>query len=199
MTDVECRELMKQLVLLGEIYGRPLSDGAVKLMIADLEDLPFANVMTALTNYRRNAANRAFPLPAQIRALVNPSIDPKLAAREIAARIVGAVPKYGWANGTEAEAFIGPIGWAIVKKLGGWSHICESLGDTIHPTTFQAQVRDLAEVQLQFPEVAVEKAIGLPGPRSAGSRELESAGSIIGGLLNAGRETPPGMPESGID
>jgi hypothetical protein len=107
--------------------------------------------------WRRNPNNRKAPLPAEIRELVAPGefISTEVKAREIAARIVGAITQFGWNNGTEARLYIGPEGWSAVERQGGWMHLCQNTGVTIQPTTLQAQLRDQIEGSLRYGAVAI--------------------------------------------
>jgi len=46
-------------------------------------------------------------------------------SRDISARIVGAISKFGYANSKDAKDYIGPVGWQVVSMTGGWTSICE--------------------------------------------------------------------------
>lgn len=173
-------QVKKAIVMTAEYYGRQLSETVLEMYAEDLADLDPGKCVDAYQRYRRNPANRTFPLPAQIRELVNPNeyISVEARAREIAARIVGAVPRFGWPNPKEAELFIGPEGWDVVRRQGGWAFICENLGVKINPTSFQAQVRDQVEGTLRYGRDAVESAIRLPGGERCGG--LEPIGNVMG-------------------
>jgi hypothetical protein len=177
MTQDQRKEMGKALAATAFYYGRQLTPEVLAMMLDDLADLPFEKTMEAMKAYRLNPNNRAFPMPAQLRAVVSPSVDVDSAAREIAARIAGAITKYGWARGEDAHAFIGEAGWNIVRDLGGWSHLCQNHGVTIDPTAFLAQTRDLAKSRLTHSTHAMEERIGI------GARE-EPRGS--GGLVSFG-------------
>lgn len=159
--------------------GKALDDAVLLMYAEDLGDLNPADVLAAYAVYRRNPKNRAFPLPAQIREVILPQdyISAEQKAAEIAGRICGAVPKFGWCNGKDAEAFIGPIGWQIVQRQGGWTHLCENLGTNINPSAFQAQVRQQLSTNLHYGPDVVEESIGaLPSTRGG---ELTSAGDVL--------------------
>jgi hypothetical protein len=177
----------KTIILTAEYYGKQLSETVLEMYAEDLADLDPTNVVAGYQQYRRNPANRTFPLPAQIRELVCPEeyISVEAQAREIAARIVGAVSQFGWNGGKEARAFIGPEGWDVVQRQGGWSHICENLGVTINPTAFQAQLRDQLEGTLRYGKSAVDSAIRLEGRRAHGG--LVSIGSVLSRALSAAK------------
>ncbi len=173
---------LKEVIALTFAYycrGQTLQDKVLNMYAGDLADLDPILCMSAYERYRRNPANRTFPLPAQIREIVNPEefVSVETKARETAARICGAVSKFGWNNWAEAKNYIGPEGWAVVDRIGGWQHICESLGLKFNPTAFQAQLRDQLEGVYRHGLPAVERSIGaLPSKRQGG---LESMGGIL--------------------
>lgn len=155
-----------------EFYGRQLSENVLGMYAEDLADLDPAAVCAGYAQYRRNPANRTFPLPAQIRELVCPEefVAPEVKAREVAARIVGAISQYGWNNAREAQVYIGPVGWGAVLRQGGWSHLCEQTSK-FNELTLQAQLRDQLMGVFKHGSGAIEHAILQPG----GSRKSELA------------------------
>jgi hypothetical protein len=172
------RAVKETIILTASYYNRQLSEQVLEMYIEDLADLDPTAVIAAYRAYRRNPKNLVFPLPAQIRALVAPDVDPESAAREIAARITGAITKFGWCNATEARAFIGEVGWGIVERQGGWMHLCQNHGVTIQPSAFQAQVRDQAASALKFPAGAMNQALRIVERTKAG--EMQSIGELLG-------------------
>lgn len=178
---------VKEVIALTAVYyGQQLPDPVLLMQADDLKDLPSEEVIKAYQTYRRNPKNVRMPLPAQIRAIVQPEVDPDFAAREIADRIVGAVPKYGWPNGKDARLYIGEVGWSYVQRLGGWSWICESMGSTINPDSFKAQARESLKGHLLHSPQQIEKAItGRAEPRPG----LQSANDIMKSLLGNKEET----------
>lgn len=170
MTQSEILQLRGTLALYAAYYRQQLPDAVVVMYAEDLADLDFATVSAALRAYRANPKNRTMPLPAQIREMLEPQVDPESAAREIAARITAAIPKFGWCNSQEARAYIGEVGWQVVLDQGGWMHICQHHGLEIDPSVFQAQARDLAKSRLVHNPQAMAKVIGLP---SGGERKGE--------------------------
>lgn len=175
------KELKATIVNTAIYYGRQLDPAVLEMMAGDLSDLDAQACIDAYSRYRRNPANRQFPLPAQIRELVNPAefIGPEVQAREIAARIIGAITKHGWCNGRAAEEYIGPVGWEAVLRQGGWRHLCENVGVNIAPTTLQAQMRDQIEGSIRYGASAIEHAIMLPASERKESRGLERAGDVL--------------------
>jgi hypothetical protein len=172
-------------------YNRQIEPEVLTMMCDDLADLDPSECIEAYGRFRRNPANRTFPLPAQIRELVNPEefVSVEAKAREIAARIVGAISTYGWNNGRAAQLYVGPEGWAAVQRAGGWSYLCENVGVKINPTTLQAQLRDQLEGSIRYGSAAIEHAIGVR-PREE-RPQLESVSDILK------RITPPDTPTGG--
>lgn len=74
-------------------YGQVLSDQVISMYVEDLSDLPTEKCIAAYSIYRRNSNNRSFPLPAQIREIVDPgqSISIEEEARETGTIFVRAV------------------------------------------------------------------------------------------------------------
>ncbi len=171
------QSLKELIVLTASYYGKTLSAPLLEMYVDDLSDLPTDQVALAYRAYRRNPKNTQFPLPAQIRGVVAPELDPDSIAREVAARITAAIPKYGYANSIDARAYIGEIGWSIVERQGGWPYICERHGVSIDPTAFQAQTRELAKSDLKFSPEAMAHAIGIQGAQRSG--ELAPASEVI--------------------
>lgn len=146
MTQEERNELGKIIVTTAVYYGKDIDRAVLSMQVDDLADLPFASVRHAYTLYRRDPKNRSFPLPAQIRDLIQPTETSQAKAREIAAKIQSAVSKFGQFQGGDAKEFIGPVGWEVVRSFGGWGFICHNLGKSALPVgSFYAQTRDLIE------------------------------------------------------
>ncbi|MGE3756901.1 MAG: hypothetical protein AB7H97_04055 [Pseudobdellovibrionaceae bacterium] len=178
--------LMKVIVLTFAYYHpeRVLPDTVVQMYAKDLADLPVDKCIDAYERWRRNPANKVFPRPAEIRELVNPEefVSVEAKAREIAARIVGAVPKFGWNNGKEARVFIGEEGWSVVQRQGGWSHVCQSLS-SYNMNSYQAQLRDQLAGSLKYGRENVENSIGALPEGRARTSQLESIGNVLS-LIN---------------
>lgn len=178
---------LKEMIALTFAYyhrGQTLQDAVLDMYAGDLADLDAQVCMEAYKRYRLNPANKFFPLPAQIREMVNPEefVSVETQARETAGRIVGCVSKYGWNNGRAARNEIGPEGWAVIERQGGWAHICENLGHRINPSAFQAQLRDQLEGVFKHGIDAIEHSIGiLPEHRSGGLVNMRGILSLIPG------------------
>lgn len=177
MTTTERIQVGETLLLTGKYYGREIAKETLSMMLDDLDDLDFSRVIAALAQYRRDAKNRMFPLPAQIRAMINPEVDADAAAKEIAARIAGAIVKFGYNNSSEAKFYIGDIGWSVVQRFGGWTYLCQNHGSNIDPTAFMAQARELAKGAIMYSPEAMARAICIAPNIKRG--ELQSVGEIM--------------------
>lgn len=185
------QDLKKVIVQTAIYYGRDIDAGVLSMMAEDLDDLDPNACIQAYSNWRRNPANKNFPLPAQIRELVAPHefVSVETQAREIASRIVGAIPKYGWANAKEAQMFIGPDGWELVKRSGGWQHLCETT--TPKQSVFlMAQFRDQLMGTLKYGQAALEDSIGaLPQGRVSELDGNTDYLQLVPGLKKANSES----------
>lgn len=142
MTPEQLARTAQGFAMTAAYFRIQVDDEVLRLYAEDVSDLPFDEVIRALVAYRKNPKNRFMPLPAQIRDLIEPVESPEEMAREIAARIGGAIVKFGHPNEGEARIYIGPDGWNIVQRSGGWNHLCQNHGVTIDPSSFHAQIRD---------------------------------------------------------
>lgn len=151
----------KMLIDMAKFYGYELEKRQLELYVDVLSQFPAEGLLQCGKEYMQNPKNDRFPIPPhKILAKHLPAdVSDEAQAREIAARIVGSVTKYGWANPKEAREFIGPVGWRVVEVQGGWSSICENLGVTIDPGVFQAQLREQLQARLQYGESAVDAAV----------------------------------------
>lgn len=180
MTDAEKKNLAGLWAMYAAYYRTKIDDQVLRMYADDLSDLDFASVRDALDSYRKNPKNRTLPIPAVIRDQLSPNVDPDSTAREIAARIGGAITRFGWANGEQARNFIGEIGWNVIQRRGGWSHLCQNHGVTIDPTAFEAQVREQVKSDVKYGASTIANMIGIgPGIKQG---ELQSISEIMKAL-----------------
>lgn len=176
--NAEQRKLVaRKLIASWLMYGRELAYETAAFMIDNLADLPADKVLHAIDLYSRDPKNNMQPTVGKIRAIVNPEVDERVQATEAAARVVGAVSKFGWAQGSAARTYIGELGWSAVERSGGWGYICQNLGVTLQVGTFQAQVRDICAAQLQRAKAGQFDAPALPQRDQAS--ELQSAKEVV--------------------
>ena len=151
MNEVDLKTLKALIIKNSMFYRDPLPDEMVQMHAEDLSDLPIDKITAAYSALRRIPKTRSMPLPADVRALIEPS-EPTTAADEariIAAKIMSAVAKFGWPNQNEAKQFLGELCWEVVKLQGGWPRLCEALNEG-NMGTSQAQLRDLATSVIRF-------------------------------------------------
>lgn len=142
MTKEEVKILRVHISAMSQYFGHPLSDEVIKMYADDLADLDHEEVMKTLQKIRRDPKTSRFPLPSLIRAKIDPQDSPEGLAREIAAKMIGAVSKYGWNNTERAKEYIGPIGWKLIGHLGGWEEF-NRIVSYENITTLQAQIREM--------------------------------------------------------
>lgn len=157
MTAQEMQTLKEALVITAEICGRQLSDLAIKAIAEDLGRLPFEETLSALSKLRRKGK---FPTVAEIEAIAAPTLDPIDDAREVSSLIVYAVSRHGWCNPEKAREHIGDVGWEIVKRLGGWASLCETM-NTRNQSYLTTQITQMAESLIK------RHALGLADKRPA--------------------------------
>ena len=158
--------IKETIILTASYYNRTLSKPLLNMYLEDLEDLPPAAILEAYRAWRRNAKNTQFPLPAQIRNMIQPEVDDDSLAKDAASRILEAVVKFGWNNPTEAKAYVGDLAWAVVVRFGGWDYVSRNMGTAnLNIGTFQAQARDIAKTQIVFAKAGrLNEAPSLPEP-----------------------------------
>lgn len=162
-------------------YDAPMNDLKLKTWVQALSELDLSELRKAMAFYRTEKGRRQMPMPADFKARIQPAVDPRMQAVDAASRVQGAVVKFGWQQRDAARHFIGELGWIAVGRFGGWQRVCELLGTRDLPlSTFQAQVRDLLEAQLQFVTAGISGPPQLPESGSKNkTAELESADVII--------------------
>jgi len=148
MNQNDFDNLKKLIIHVAEYYDRDIKPAAVLMMANDLKEYPLDEINQAYEKYRKADKLFKFPMPAQIIAIMCPEPSEENLAREIASKISQAVTKFGWPNADDAKNYIGEIGWRVVERRGGWSYICQNLGVSIDPMTFEAQSRELAKVAI---------------------------------------------------
>lgn len=176
MDQRERQQLKAAFVTTALYYGATLQDEVLAMYVEDLADLPFPQLLEAMKAYRRSPKSRRPPLPADLRALVQGEASVEGRGREIAARLHGALVKYGytWTDGyfaggnrwfdgggkawpTWREAAVAELGGEdgaqVIDRLGGWAAF-HQYANFAEPTVVAAQVRDLAATVGRVPKSA---------------------------------------------
>lgn len=141
-------KILKQTVVAhAAYYQKPITEHALELMVEDLRDLPFEQLMAAFKTYRANPKHRTSPLPADLRAIIYPTAnqleDDHDTARMVASRIIEAISKHGAYSPKGAQAMVGEVGWHVVCRYGGWPSLCHEINADNLPM-YYAQLRDLS-------------------------------------------------------
>lgn len=133
----------KVVTALAEYYGKSISQNLLEMYVEDLLELSESELQRAAKMFRRDAKNVFFPTPAALVALARPLQTPEDAAREASARILECLSVDGHTNPERACNRMGELAWEVVKRMGGWSRVCQET--TYQNTgTFAAQCRELA-------------------------------------------------------
>ncbi len=171
MTREEKQQLKELFVGTALYYGQEVHDQALELYVSDLEDLPFPEVAQGLKDLRREVKTTRCPLPAAIRAKLNPEIDPEAHAALIANEIVHAIGRVG----PYQTPYLSDEAMEIVRLEGGWQRICETLTNE-NLGIFKAQWRGLAKSV-----IGGEKSVQarLADQRRSGCGELTALGATL--------------------
>lgn len=143
MNAEEKNKIAKIYFEIGEIHGRVLSKDTLITLVNAFDDLPFDSVFTEIKKWL--LAGSHFPLPAHIRAKILPVKNESDDISEAVNRALSAVTSFGYCNSTEAKMFIGELGWQIIQGMGGWVHLCETLGSETPEGVMRKQMLDYGE------------------------------------------------------
>lgn len=146
MTPHETTLLKEAIFIAMTMYGKEPTPDQIILHANMLSDLPWPRLQHAFDQYMKDPRNKTAPLPAQIRALADPSQNPEHEITATVTRVISSVSRFGSYNGEKARMYIGEVGWQCVRDLGGWRRICESLGDKIPVGIFTAALRRQLEM-----------------------------------------------------
>lgn len=141
------KQMMLLLVMLAEQTGEQLSKERMHFMAQRL--LPLGpSVLQAMERLLDSA--KRFPTVQDIKeAMGIKQLSPEQEGRDIAATLWSAVCKFcSQVNDKkmpQIEAYVGPIGWAIVERLGGWNRFVDAASESDQGIVM-AQWRELAAV-----------------------------------------------------
>lgn len=119
------KSIKETIISTAMYYGYQITKEVLAMHLEDLEGLQEDEILKAYRTYRRHPKNRSMPLPAQIRAIIEPDVSDEIRAIDVATRIEDAIHKFGYMQPEAARDFIGDIGWNVVARRGGWSAVCE--------------------------------------------------------------------------
>jgi hypothetical protein len=155
----DSKAIKRTLLALAEYFDKSLTESQLAMFAHDLSDLNAEAVERAALVYRRDPKNTRFPLPAALRAIIEPQVDESSLAIDLATRICAAISYHGYtwefANVPGvAPAFapyptfhdalvaeLGEVSAEVVRRFGGWKAIHDAYFDSDR-TAFMAQLRD---------------------------------------------------------
>lgn len=137
------KQIVEILEALAAYYREQLSPLQLAMYAEDLSCLTPEQLVEAVKTYRRNPANKFFPLPAALIGVIRPVENEADDGRDIASRVIAAVAKFGSYQAEGAKKHIGEIGWECVQRMGGWKTVCSELTEETKGI-MNAQIRDLA-------------------------------------------------------
>lgn len=109
------------MTMLGETYGRPLTDVMMDGYWLVLEDLEEGELRRAARAHM--AASKFMPTPAELLAHVRPRVNPGVAALTAWQVVRKAIDVHDWNVGS---IDFGPLVNAVVRNLGGWDTLCRA-------------------------------------------------------------------------
>jgi len=180
VTIGEVQQLKAYIALTAAYYGQELADAVVAMYAEDLSDLPLEAVKAAITQIRRDPKVTRFPLPAVIRARLEPPETAEDAALRAEAEIWEAVARIGQYRGDEAEARLGGLAWEGVKRMGGWANVCRSANEDAG--MYRAQMRRFLEAAYRTALAGrLNSTVALPEPDNVRRLALGAFKQLPGG------------------
>lgn len=149
MTPDERTKILREWAMLAAYFQSNISDGVLSLYTDDVAHLPFQEVLAAMAEVRKEKGRRFMPLPADVLDKFSSDVSPLTLANEVAGLICSGIEKFSPDDTIRAHAYIGELGWMVVKKLGGWQSLCTTLTND-DMRSFFAQVRELTKSQIEL-------------------------------------------------
>ena len=176
---------MKFLILIAEQTRRELTDFTAEFYMKRLTEYGLKDACEALAKLAESA--KTFPTLAEIKEKMGVGdVSEEAKSREIAARILSGIKRFGSIFGSGAETlparerkmkeifdYLGPVGWKVVEMQGGWNY----LTDIVAPNNsgqLQAQWRELAKSMFEKARYGVDLDLP-PGLPESSVKKLESS------------------------
>lgn len=176
------KKISKMLVDMARFYQYDLGEKQMEMYTDVLSQQPEEVVLRAGKEYMQNMKNTKFPVPPHLilKEYLPNEPDDHSNAKEVAGRVVDAVTRFGWNNAQSARTYIGEVGWKVVERFGGWLKLCEGLGTTIDQTSFYAQARELALVQVELSRAGrLDEPIDFPERKNIESENAKRLASTV--------------------
>lgn len=183
------KEFYAKLTGLAAMCNFTLTPEVIRLYDSNLSAMGYEALCRALDLIICERRSRdAFPSIREIKAQINPELDPAAEANEAVGRIMHAISRIGPYNAAGAREHMGELAWRVVTLEGGWETVCE-LVDYENMPTLQAQWREMARAQVVRAKMGLDgQAPQLPRPKSEGG--LTALGSGFDALLKRLPEMP---------
>lgn len=185
-------QFMKALSALGNVCGVSLDDFLIDRYVERLEKYGYREVTARICRLIDNPpANRRIPSPGEIAAFFGEvNVSDEDLARDAAARIKGAVSRFGYPNWEEARRHIGALGERIVLMMGGWNNVCDY--KTEHDLDVAlAQAREWAKVHVKKDRAGIaELPPSLPSLTEGRGYDNDRSGKLTL-LANVDAKLPP--------
>lgn len=183
MTEEDKLKTLKKLVVQNlTFYDAPINEVKVQMFAAELKDLDLGAVISVFASFRQEKGRRLMPMPSDIRDRIKPlSLSDDTLAIEAVARIVQSLSRFGGYRSEDAKAFIGELGWEVVKRQGGWTELCTNVGVDSPIGVFQAQAIKIAKAVLEQsragtlgapPELPQQRIAADPNAKMVSMKEL---------------------------
>lgn len=126
---------VKLLFLIAKRANYELDDYEADLIWQNLSQFGIDAVNASLNDFLRSMRSQdKFPSISELEAKcvrlkgIPEGSTPDISqAAEIAEKMWGAISKFGYINSEGASKYIGPLGWAIIERQGGWKSFCEGV------------------------------------------------------------------------
>lgn len=146
-------QVLIMLAMLAEQSGEKVSEGRVDFVGQSLLQVaPPEQIIIALNKLLRSS--RRFPTVGEVEEVMGVAQPTaKDEALQIADCVIQAAIRFGWlqpdyVEGAKArELAVGPAGWEVIKRQGGWNNLLERLGE--NQMALRAQLRDIAQTYLK--------------------------------------------------
>lgn len=207
MTEQELKRMKLGILQLASISGKVLDRGTVDF---------FANAIASRLTLQEfeeaakiwSVERESFPSPSQLIKMVKPPIEEKDEAQIVVNKIIEAikthgytwtqwVPKDRYVGGSweaDAKAYLGELGFHVVKAWGGWGSIHESYFSAGEETVWRAQLRDFVQTQVRLAKAGrldylpeIPKPLRLSDGQKGLPQRIDAAGLVasIGGPVSS--------------
>lgn len=169
--------LHKVKMMLPTWAPKEINEELAALWCAVLKDYPDAEIKKAFFTAMNTLTE--WPAPATIKRLcMGSGLSDEEIGQDVAARIEESISRFGYTGHDRAQAFIGEIGWEVVRQSGGWRHICDVTTNDMLPSS-RKQWRELATVvSKKFHTTGGNVGPALPRGANTGNPALAAAMSV---------------------